>query len=321
MKKYYPFFLFFFLVYSVKINAQNILPIDFDRLPNSELFAPSFNVIDFNSLSNYHFFNPYAFNPAMAGIEDKRQFNFDWNRQVNHSASVSYEQPIASINSAIGVQYEYSNKYYGEIHRYGLAYNYGFRWKENSQFRIGAQLSQVNVRLNGNYFFPLERNKWYSFPSVDFGLAFQYKQLRLGASIQNLIPKEYAQFSEITETFINQVDTERIFNFSVANTFKLSKKWDWSLAFLLRFNSHEIIDDFDYYYYPESNKNRHDFSSYISFQKKITIGTTFRTQVDPVWIGFVGVKLKEKLNLQFSFNMGKEKNEPRFWEALTQYQF
>jgi hypothetical protein len=320
MKKYYPLILFFFLGYSTKFNAQSILIDNFDRFPSLEFFGSTRNVIDFNSISSYHFFNSYAFNPAMAGIEDKRQFNFDWNRQNENTASLSYEQPITSFNSAIGVQYEYSVENFGKVHRYGLAYNYGFRWKENTQLRIGMQFSQVNVKLNEYSFLPLEGNEWYSFPSVDFGLAFQHKQLRLGASVQNLVPKEFPIYSELTESFSQKVDTKRTLNFSAANTFKLSKKWDWSLAFLLRFNSHESIDDF-YYYEFGDNRNRHDFSSYFSFQKKLTIGTTFRTQFDPIWIGFVGVKLKEKLNLQFSFNVGKEEYEPRFWEALTQYQF
>ncbi|MFK8007167.1 MAG: type IX secretion system membrane protein PorP/SprF [Saprospiraceae bacterium] len=324
MKKYYSLILFFCLGYSINFNAQSILPAtpdsNLDRIFALEFFGLSPNIIDFNSISNYHFFNPYAFNPAMAGIENKRQLNFDWNRQVNHSASISYEQPLANINSAIGIQYEYSDKYYGKIHRYGVAYNYGFRWKENSQLRIGAQFSQVNIKMNKYSYFPLEKDKWYSFPSVDFGLVFQHKQLRLGASVQNLFPKKYAIFNEVTESYVNKVGTERTLNFTAANTFKLSEKWDWSLAFLLRFSRSEIINDFDYFY-EYRNNDRHDFSSYFSFKKKLTIGTTYRTQYDPIWIGFVGVKLKEKLNLQFSFNVKKDSYEPRFWETLAQYQF
>ena len=150
MKKYYSLILFFCLVYSVNFSAQSILPdINFDRFPASETFGPSTYVIDFNSISNYHFFNPYAFNPAMAGIEDKQQLNLDWNRQVNHSVSMSYEQPIANINSAIGIQYEYNDKYYGKMHRYGLAYNYGFSWKENSQFRICLLYTSPSPRDRG----------------------------------------------------------------------------------------------------------------------------------------------------------------------------
>lgn len=321
MKKNYYLILFFCLSYSTNFYAQFNLPVnDLIRRPESDFFGPSINVIDFNSSSNYHFFNPYAFNPAMAGIEDKRQINFDWNREVNHSASMSYEQPVANINSAIGIQYEYSDKFYGRIHRYGVAYNYGFRWKENSQLRIGAQFSQVNVKMAKNTYFPIEGDKWYSFPAVDFGLAFQHKQFRLGASVQNLFPTEYATFSEVTERFINKVGTERTLNFTAANTFRLSKKWDWSVAFLLRFNWNSIDND-SYYFFLYGNNNRHDFSSYLSFKKKLTIGTTYRVDYDPNWIGFVGVKLKEKVNLQFSFNVQKDTYDPRFWEALVQYQF
>ena len=325
MKKYYSLILFFCLGNSVNFNAQNSL-IGNSFFDPILIAGPSIDVLDFNSISNFHFFNPYAFNPAMAGIEDKRQLNLDWNRQDFHSASLSYEQPIAAINSAIGINYEYNENEFSEIHRYGLAYNYGFRWKENTQLRLGVQFSQINAKAK-DLTLPLERNKWYNFPSLDLGMAFQFKQLRLGASVQNLIPKDFAKFSEITETYINKVDSERTLNFSVANTFKLSKNWDWSVAALLRFYNHEIVEDivFDYgylsYYNYVGNKKQHDFSSYISFQKKVTIGATYRTQVDPIWIGFVGVKLKKKLNLQFSFNIDKEEEEPRFWEALTQYQF
>jgi len=323
MKKYYFLILFFCLGFSVNFKAQFIFPNSFDRSPEDNFFAPTLRMIDFNSISNFHFFNPYAFNPAMAGIEDKRQFNFDWNRQDNHSASISYEQPITSFNSAIGVQYDYSERNFGKVHRYGLAYNYGFRWKENTQLRIGMQFSQVNIKLNKYSYLPLEENEWYSFPSIDFGLAFQYKQLRLGASVQNLVPKEFPIFNERTEIYDNPIDTKRTLNLSAANTFKLSKKWDWSVVFLLRFNSHTTFNNNNYYYYYnfERNRNQHDFSSYISFRKKVTIGATYRTQFDPIWIGFVGVKLKEKLNLQFSFNVKKDKYDPRFWEALVQYAF
>jgi hypothetical protein len=324
MKKYFLLTFFFCLGYSVNFYAQNLEPGNsFDPILGSNMIAPSTSVLDFNSISNYHFFNPYSFNPAMAGIEDKRQFNFGWDRQVNRSASISYEQPIASINSAIGVHYEYRVEEVSKIHRYGLAYNYGFRWKGNTQLRIGFQFSQINVKAN-SFNLPLDRDKWYNFSSLDLGMAFQYKQLRLGASVQNLVPRDFAKFSEITESYINKVDTERTLNFSAANTFQLSKSWDWSLAFLLRFYNHEIIEGINYdstYPLYVSNERQHDFSTYISFQKKYTIGTTYRTQFDPIWIGFVGVKLKEKLNLQFSFNVGKEEYEPIFWEALTQYQF
>ena len=326
MKKYFPLILFFSLGYSANFCAQNL-----EVSSNSFLFpgfviGPSTNVLDFNSISNYHFFNPFAFNPAMAGIEDKQQLNLDRNRQLEHTVSMSYEQPIASINSAIGAYYEYNIKDSNKIHRYGLAYNYGFRWKEKTQLRFGIQFSQIHVEANSSTL-SLDQDKWYHFPSLDLGMAFQYKQLRLGASVQNLVPTDFAKFSEITETYINQVDTERTLNFSIANTFEFSKNWDLSLACLLRFYNHEIIEEIIYEnYYPTyytylGNKKQHDYSSYISFQKKITIGATYRTQYDPVWIGFVGLKLKKKLNLQFSFNMEKDEDEPRFWEALTQYQF
>ena len=318
--------LFLCLGYFMKTNAQNS-SFDNSFFPSPDLiFIPSVKVLDFNSISNYHFFNPYAFNPAMAGIEDKRQINLDWNRQKHHSASISYEQPIGSINSAIGGQYEYYENDFSEVHRYGLAYNYGFRWKENTQLRIGVQFSQINARSK-DYTLPLNRDEWYNFPSLDLGIAFQYKQLRLGASVQNIVPKEFARFSEVTESYINQVDTKRTFNLSGANTFQLSKNWDWSLAFLMRFYNHEIIEKINYECrYPScfnyiTNKKQHDFSSYISFQKKYMIGTTYRTQNESVWIGFVGWKLKERLNLQFSMNMKKDEDTPRFWEALTQYQF
>ncbi len=326
MKKYFLLILFCCLGYSISIKAQTFLPNSADRLLALDFFGPVVNVLDINSISNYHFFNPYVFNPAMAGIEDKRQLNFDLNRQFNYTASLSFEQPISSINSAIGVQYEYSLKSFGKMHRYGLAYNYGFRWKENSQLRIGLQFSQINIKVDNYSVIPLEWNKWYNFPSLDLGMAFQHKELRLGVSVQNLVPKKYARFNEQTESFVNKVNTERTVNVSAANTFKLAKSWDWSLAFLLRFNSFDVLDEYYNYYEPyyfgiESNKNQHDFSSYLTFRKKYTIGTTYRVQYDPVWIGFVGVKLKEKLNLQFSYNMKKEEYTPRFWEALTQYQF
>lgn len=325
MKKYLPLILFFFFVNSVKFFAQN-LSLDNNFFPII-IAPPSNNILDFNSISNYHFFNPYAFNPAMAGIEDKRQFNLNWKRQMNHSINASYEQPINSINSAIGVNYEYYVKEFNEVHRYGLAYNYGFRWNEKTQLRLGLQFSQIHAKAK-SFLLPLDDDEWYNFPSLDLGVAFQYEQLRLGVSVQNLIPKNFAEFSELTETYINQVDTERTLNFSISNVFQITKNWDWSFAALLRFYNHKVIEEIVYentfptnFYSYLGNEKQHDISNYISFKKRLTVGATYRTQYDPIWIGFVGVKLKEKLNLQFSFNVKKGEEQPRFWEALTQYQF
>ena len=327
MKKYSYLLFFCCLFFSVDLNAQNnpTSAVARDRIFNGPP-SPITYLLDFNPISNYHFFNPFAFNPAMAGIGDKRQINGNWNRQIEHSPSASYEQPLASINSAIGINYAYSKRNFGRIHRYGLAYNYGFRWKENTQLRIGVQFSQINISTNDFSLLSLGENEWTNFPSLDFGLAFQFKQLRLGASVQNLVPKKFPLAFTPFGSSNSWIETNRKLNLSAANTFKLSKKWDWSLAFLLRFSTEKNLDDYYYYssfyYGDEGKQQQHDFSTYLSFDKKYSIGATYRTQYyDPVWIGFVGFKIKEKLNLQFSFNAQKSEYDPRFWEALAQYQF
>jgi hypothetical protein len=95
--KYYLMLVVLFF-YVGEISAQSFIATD--RL----FVGPSF--IESNSylsLSNYDFFNPYYYNPAMARAEDKKQLNMNWNRQLNHSFLVSYEQPISAINSAIGI--------------------------------------------------------------------------------------------------------------------------------------------------------------------------------------------------------------------------
>lgn len=309
MKKNYYFTLMFLLVFVKGTIAQN----SFDLVGGgiSELIAfpgpsgPTDYVIDHIPLSNYHFFNPYYFNPAMAGIEDKKQLNADWNRQSDHSFLASYDQPIPSINSALGMYFSYSSNYLYNIRSYGLAYNYGFKIKDNAKLKLGFQFSQISISLSDFIFLRPEESskKWYNVPSLDIGMAFQVDQLRLGVSIQNLFPYQLVTADNET-TFNNVFLEERVLNISFANTFNLSEKWHWTLAALIRSN------------------DINDISSYISFRKKYFVGTTFRTEVEHHWIGFVGLKIKGKMNLQFSFNAQKDDNEDkRFVEALAQYQF
>lgn len=328
MKKYYLLVLCSCLFFAAKLNAQSFSPgggTGAIFVPSPIIIpgpSPTDYVINFNPVSNYHFYNPFTFNPAMAGIENKRRINLNWNRQNHHAFSGAYEQPIAAINSTFGIQYEYRKETFGEMHRYGLAYNYGFHWGEETQLKLGVQFSQINIFVEEFSFFPLQANEWHSLPSMDFGVAFQFKQLRLGVSAQNLIAKKLTQFNELDGSILSQLDSERMLNFSAANTFKLSKKWDWSAAFLLRFSNQKFYEQLNFYYTKEGHHNQHDFSTYLSFNKKYSVGTTFRTQYEEnVWIGFVGIKLKEKMNLQFSYNVQKEDDTPRFWEFLTQYQF
>lgn len=276
--------------------------------PERILFAPTFaGTTNYLPLSNYHFFNPYYYNPAMAGMEDKKQLNMNWNRQLDHSFLVSYEQPISSINSAIGMHYSYTSDEFTSARYYGLAYNYGFNIKDKAKLKLGFQFSQISISIDEAQFGVSEnKKKWYNSPSIDIGFAFQARQFKLGVSVQNLFPTTLISEDGI-QIFTDIENGERQVNVSIANTFKLSKKWDWSLAFLFRNND---------------TQNIHDLSSYFSFRKKYFIGTTFRTLVDDPWIGFVGIKIKEKVNLQFSCNAKKDNYEDRrFFEVLAQYQF
>ena len=284
----------------------------FVNLSPADSFVPIPFVPNNFPLSNYHFFNPSYYNPAMVGIEDKKQLNAIWNRGADHSFFVNYEQPIKAINSAIGLHFSHTSTFSRSIRKYGLAYNYGFKVDDNAQLKLGVRFSNVHVGL-GRYYEDVK--DWYSVPALDIGLAFQVKQLRVGFSVQNLFPTQIVS-ADNSLYFADIVNGERQLNISIANTFKLSEKWDWSIANLFR-----IGEDREYYY-EDYTSNIHDLSSYISFRKTFFIGATFRTKIEHHWIGFVGVKIKEKINLQFSFNEQKiDYEDKRIIEVLAQYQF
>jgi len=302
MKKNYFFLLICIFIFFGKASAQFENSIDF---VGDQLIIGSPNVSNHLPLSNYHFFNPFYFNPAMAGIEDKKRLNTSWNRQFDHSFSASYEQPVSSINSAFGAHFSYTSNFYTSVRYYGLAYNYRFKIKDEAKLNLGVQFSQISISLDEPSIITSNKSKWHNGPSLDLGLAFQIKQFRFGASVQNLIPSKI--ISADIRPSLDIYNGERQINITVANTFQLSEKWHWSLAGLARF---------------VKSQNIHDFSSYISFRKKYFIGATYRTEVEHRWISFVGLKIKEKVNLQFSFNAQKKDYEDhRFFEALAQYQF
>ncbi len=314
MKKIYYFTLIFLLVFSGKTIAQSSLSFSPGGSGGFNIIAPppgptpiTTLTSNYLPLSNYHFFNPFYHNPAMAGIEGKKQFITDWNRQLDHSFSLSYEQPISSINSTFGMQYSYTSNFSHAARHYGLAYNYGFKLSDSTQLKLGIQFSQTSIALNEMLFgFDENKEKWYNAPSMDIGLAYQAKQLRIGMSVQNLFPSKIISADTISN-FYNVIIGERQFNLSLAHTFKTAEEWAWSIAILLR---------------KTEAQNINDFSSYFSYRKKYFFGATYRTDVDNYWIAFVGVKIKDKLNLQFSFNTQKDDLEDRrFFEALIQYQF
>ena len=320
MKNIFYYFLFVLFIFHGEVTAQSILP-STSSIISSNDFALGFggpisNAINNLPLSNYHFFNPSYHNPAMVGIEDKKQLNADWNRQFENYYFISYEQPVKSINSAFGIFVSSTSEYNTSIRNYGLTYNYGFKVNDNAKLKFGFQFSQTHFSLN-EYFIGgnSPKKKWHSASSLDIGTAFQVKQLRIGVSIQNLFPVEINPDDYNFQYYGNVTNGRRQVNISAANTFKLSEDWDLSLAMLLRFydNNNEYENPF----------RINDFSSYFSYRKKYFFGTTLRIDSDEDYlIGFLGIKIKEKMNLQFSFNAKKNYWEDRrFFETLVQYQF
>ena len=309
MNKSYYFVFIFLSVFCVKTIGQNSLSPTADGFFIPGLIPGSTPVATYNlnylPLSNYHFFNPYYFNPAMAGIEEKKQLNADWIRQADHSFLLSYEQPISSINSAIGMQYSYTSDFFSSVRYIGFAYNYGFNLKDKAKLKFGFQFSQASISIN-EFLFGVndKKGQWYNSPTLDLGLAFKTKNVKIGFSVQNLFPTSINSADSISN-FYNIINGYRQFNTSFAYSADVLKNCRWSLAGLIRSN------------------NANDFSSYLTFSEKYFIGTTFRVDdEDDIWITFVGLKIKEKMNLQFSFNATKDdRKERRFFETLIQSQF
>ena len=308
MKNIYFYILFLLIAFCGEVKAQRILN---DNILGLSI-GPRTQIINNRSISNYHFFNPYYYNPAMAGIEGKKQLNADWNRQTENSFLVSYEQPINAINSAFGIFVSSTSENNISTRNYGLAYNYGFRFKNDAKLNFGFQFSQSHFSLIST-----SKKRWYSASSIDVGTAFQIKKFRLGVSAQNLFPVTVIPRS--AQPYREVINGRRQINISAANTFKLAANWEWSLAFLLRFYQNDIDDNYFYY---DDFLNVYDYSSYFSFRKKYFFGTTFRPDYEFSLIGFVGLKIKEKMNLQLSFNSRRDDREDkRFFETLVQYQF
>ena len=314
MKKTFYLSLIFLFIFFEKNSAQ-ISASGFERFRVDGLIvAPSTRTINYLPFSNYHFFNPSYNNPAMIGIEDKKQLNLNWNRQIENAYLVSYEQSVKYINSAFGIFVSTTYDYNTSIRNFGLAYNYGFKFKNDAKLKFGFQFSQTHFSLRqyiagGNG--PVK--KWNSATSLDLGVAFQIKKLRLGMSVQNLLPVKI----NLDYHYAEIVNGRQQINISAANTFRVSDDWDWSLAMLLRF-----YDDNDPYF--ETPFNINDYSSYFSYRKKYFFGITSRTNTDEddLLIWFVGLKIKEKTNLQLSFNnKSNDREDRRFFEILAQYQF
>lgn len=304
--------LIFTLFFVSHLNAQFIVGesvFDLISVPG----GPSILQLDHLGFSNYHFFNPYQFNPAMAGINEGRRINLDWkrenygrsNRKIKHDFYFNYEQALPFINSGIGFYSSYYDFQNYEVFSYGMAYNYALKIKEVTSLRFGIQFSQTHIHSDiFNLSNSPDKNSW-SFPNMDIGAAFKWENLTLGISYQDIFPNESKV--QLSSSELTLRVRGKYLNFSGAYTQAFSKNWKQHFAFLFRKpNQEDMIND---------------YSSYISFRDKYFAGYTYRTNVEHHSIIFVGWNLEEKINLQFSFNSQRYEKKPRALETLVQYQF
>ncbi len=275
----------------------------------------------FDPLTNYHHQNPFFYNPAMAGIDNKQKLHIgaSFYSPADHGI-ISYEHSFEKINSAIGISSRVSLDYEVITHKFGLAYNYTFRITDNISITPGLQFTDTSLDQKPdkvNLLF-IESN-WFSYANMDFGLSLQLQNLRLGISAidfwknKRSIIEEYAPFDQ-KDSFKG-----RTWIGSVSYDLKLFRKWSIS-ASMFMYDFKEKHSD-PYYYY----KIIYDWTLFLDYSDKLFFGTTYRKN-DPIdkrlnFKLFLGAKIWKNVTLFVSANTDRNGRKNHFIEPMIQHVF
>lgn len=136
-----------------------------------------------------------VFNPGTTGLYNKYAATFITRfpssevMYYSNSESLIYEQRVDKLNSGFGANITYANLMYYE-YDWKVALNYAYHFDLKKAGRLGAGLSVGNVFRGVDYDYRYDEGDGidyrYSRLFLNFGLAYQIKNLNLGVSISEL---------------------------------------------------------------------------------------------------------------------------------------
>ena len=274
----------------------------------------------YDPLTNYHSLNPFFYNPAMAGIENKKKLHIgsSFRSPADHGI-ISYEHPFDRFNSGIGIFSRVSLEYRVITHKFGLAYNYTFRIADRVSITPGFQFTNTSLdRKPENLSLSLIKYNWFSYPNMDFGLVVRLQNLNLGISVIDFwktsrsVVAAYSPFFSQTESYKG-----RTWIGSASYDLKLFKKWSLRPSLLI----YDFKEKHSHPYF----KIIYDWTLFLTYDDKLFFGSTYRKN-DPIddklnFKLFLGTKLWKRLSIFVSANTDRNGSRYHFVEPIIQYTF
>lgn len=268
----------------------------------------SFSQIDF---STHQYFNSFSFNPAMAGVDDKKVISIFRKNINSKNTIISCEFPNKLLNSNIGIIID---RHYDESsfpgnstkNKLGLAYNYNISFSDFAKLRLGFQFNHIAATYD-NFSTNIQHAQWFTANDYSIGAAIISNNFKFGLSILNFLNSRV----EGKSSRYPLIEEKRNIIFTFSYNVILNRKLKIAPSILINLEKINFLVS--------------DFSLYFILKEKIFFGAAFRRGVNHRnktindGIALIGFKIRKKLNFQFSINP-KQESEASF-QFLTQYKF
>lgn len=248
-------------------------------------------------LSSHYTVNPYAINPAFAGLNNRSEFYLNYRHDWG---AIEGSPRTYRMN---GNRKVYNNMYLGgELMgdmadvfyrlKAGLSYTYRIQLAYNQQlsFGIAAQLyqsliriDQVNADLNDPMLRNLDRILSTNY-NASFGLVYNLNELVIGFGMPVMArtKEAYLQTGEGIFAF------ERAYNFYLGNRFSIDHQWDFKPVLLARKTINQPMTV--------------DFSGMFVYNQQFWVGGMFRNTA--VFGLSAGAKVLNGLLVHYSYEFG-----------------
>ena len=268
----------------------------------------SFSQIDF---STHQYFNSFSFNPAMAGVDDKKVISFFRKNISSKNTIISCEFPSKLLNSNIGIIVD---RHYDESsfpgnstkNKFGLAYNYNIPFSDFAKLRLGFQFNHIAATYD-NFSTNIQHAQWFTANDFSIGAAIIGNNFKFGLGILNLLNSRI----EGKSSRYPLIEEKRNIIFTFSYDVILNQKLKIVPSILINLEKVNFLVS--------------DFSLYFIIKEKIFFGAAFRRGINyrnktiNDGIALIGFNIRKKLNFQFSINP-KQESEASF-QFLTQYKF
>jgi type IX secretion system PorP/SprF family membrane protein len=239
--------------------------------------------------------NPYQQNPAWAGMNGYSEAYFTYQKQLIGSfvgspeqGNLNFHSPLGKSRSAVGLQANNSKISYLRTTGAVLTFAHRIDFGVNHNMRVGLSggftTLGINLEDEDDFSDPALINRLNNRTLMDgqFGLAYQFHRLQLGASL----PRLFLSYGINSQRQL----TERLYPFR-NYIFMASYTWDLSAEVQVK----PVV----YYRFFEEEKPALEAGGMFTWREKVWAGASYRQQFGTSV--FAGIQIKEFLSVGYAY--------------------